>query len=120
MAVQKFISLVNGVLTQVSALVQSSGAGSAGWRPALDSTGRLDQSVLPLGVGPDIQQALASEALGAGAFVNIYSNGGVKSVRLADNSNARPAHGFVKSAFAIGETAIIYDSVPNENLSGLS
>ena len=57
---QKPIQLVNGVLTQVEATVVSAGAGDAGEVVALDSTGKIDLSVLPLGIGADVKILVAS------------------------------------------------------------
>ena len=47
---QKALQLVNGKITQVEATVVSAGAGDAGEYVALDSSGKLDVSVLPTGV----------------------------------------------------------------------
>ncbi len=117
---QKPIQLVNGKLTQVEATVVSTGAADAGEIPALDSNGKLDVSVLPTGVGPNVKVVVASENIGAGKYVNIYNNGGVANARLADNSNSREAHGFVKDAVTSGNNATIYFEGTNDDLSGLT
>lgn len=67
------------------------------------------------------QPVVASEALAAGRFVNLYANAGVLNARLADNSNNRPAHGFVRSAAASAATATVYpmDGI-NSALTGLT
>lgn len=116
----KPIQLINGKLTQVEGTVVSSGAGNAGDIPALDSNGKLDVSVLPTGVGPNVKVILASENISAGKYVNIYDNAGTPNVRLADNSNSREAHGFVKDAVTSGNNATVYFEGTNDDLSGLT
>jgi hypothetical protein len=117
---QKFIRLNNGRLAEKEATVTSTGVAEAGEVVALDSAGKLDVSVLPVGVGPDVTILEATEDLGAGDYVNIFDNGGTPAVRLADNSNSREAHGFVKSAFLIGQDATVYFEGANDSLSGLT
>jgi hypothetical protein len=116
----KYIALVSGKLTNVEATVSSAGAGDAGEIVALDSNGRLDVSVLPVGVGPDVAILASSENLSAGDYVNIYDNGGTPTVRLADASNGRDAHGFVKAATTSPANATVYFEGPNMDLSGLT
>jgi hypothetical protein len=116
----KYQTLVNGRETMQEATVTSSGAGSAGEILALDSTGRIDVSVLPAGVGPDVSSVLASEALNSGDYVNIFNNAGTPNVRKADATNDRPAHGFVRESFTSGQDALIYFEGPNDDKSGLT
>lgn len=116
----KPIQVINGKLTQVEATVISTGVAQAGDIPALDSNGKLDVSVLPTGVGPNVKVILASENIGAGKYVNIYDNAGTPNVRLADNSNSREAHGFVKDAVTSGSNATVYFEGTNDDLSGLT
>jgi len=117
---QKPIQLINGVLTQVEATVVSTGSGDAGEVVALDSNGKIDLSVLPTGVGPDLKVLLASENIGAGKYVNIWNDTGVAKARLADNSNGRQAHGFLKDAVLSGANATVYFEGENAALSGLT
>lgn len=118
---QRFLALVAGVRTQIEGLIASLGAADAGKIPALDATGRLDESMMPLGVGAQTTSAPATDTLSAGNFVNFWSDGGVFSVRLADNSNGRFADGFVKDAFSIAATAVVYPlDGTNAELSGLT
>lgn len=116
----KPIQLVNGKLTQVEATVVSTGAGDAGEVVALDSSGKLDVSVLPTGVGPNVKVILASENIAAGKYINIYDNAGTPNVRLADNSNSREAHGFLLDAVTSGNNATVYFEGTNNDLSGLT
>jgi hypothetical protein len=120
MAADKLIQLVNGKLTQVQATVTSAGAANDGDVVALDSAGKLDISVLPTGLGPDVALIVASENLAAGSYINIYNNAGTVNVRLADNSNSRDAHGFVKTSVTSGNNATVYFEGDNDDLSSLT
>lgn len=116
----KPLQLVNGKITQVEATVVSTGAGDAGEIVALDSSGKIDVSVLPTGLGPNVKLILASENIGAGKYVNIFDNTGTPNVRLADNSNSREAHGFLLDAVTSGNNATVYFEGTNNDLSGLT
>ena len=120
MAAKKFLRLVNGIVSEIIATVTSAGAGNAGDIPALDPNGKLDVSLLPVGVGPDVKIILASENIGAGKYVNIYDNAGTANIRLADNSNSRQAHGFLKDAVTSGSSGTVYFESANDDLSGLT
>lgn len=50
MAAKSFLRLVNGVITATPATVTSAGAANDGDLVALDSSGKLDASVLPTGI----------------------------------------------------------------------
>ena len=121
MAAQRFLARVGGKFKQLQALVQSSGVSDAGKMVALGDDGRLDESVMPLGIGVAVDIIPASEALSAGDFVNIWSDSGTVMVRKADNSNGRPADGFVKTSVASSADAAVYplDGV-NAALTGLT
>lgn len=121
MAAKSFLRLVAGKYRQILATVVSAGAANAGDVVGLDDTGRLDLSVMPVGIGANTQSIPASEALTAGNYVNFHSNAGALNVRKADNSNGRRADGFVLSAVANAAAAIVYplDSV-NTALTGLT
>ena len=118
---QGFLSRVAGKTKQLLALVTSVGSADAGKIVALGADGRLDLSVMPSGVGVATTQATASEALPIGAFINFWSNAGVFSARLADNSNGRQADGFVLAAVASSAAATVYPlDAPNAQLTGLT
>jgi hypothetical protein len=118
----KYQTLLSGRETMIEATVASLGAANAGEIVALDGTGRLDASVLPVGVGPDVATIVVNESAGlsAGDYVNIFNNGGTPNVRLADASNDRAAHGFVKATYADGANATVYFEGPNDALTGLT
>lgn len=111
----KYVVLSGGKFSRNEATTVSTGVAEAGDIVALDSSGKLDPSVLPTGVGPDVSIIEAGEALTAGAYVNIYDDGGTRKVRLADNSNGREAHGWVEAAFALGANATVFFEGPNSN-----
>ena len=118
---KKYLVRQGGVTKQESSVKQSVGAADAGKIPSLDDTGRLDQSVMPLGIGVQVDILPAGEALDAGDFVNIFDDAGVAKARKADNSNGRAADGFVSTAVALAADAIIHplDGV-NAAMSALS
>lgn len=121
MAGQGFLARVAGKTKQLFGLQSSAGAADAGKIIATDSTGKLDASFLPAGIGANTVSAPASEGLTAGAFVNLFDNNGALGARLADNSNGRPAHGYVNSAVTSGAAATVNRlNTVNANRSGLT
>ena len=118
---QRFSTLINGARKLLEALVISAGSADSGKIVATGPDGRLDSSVMPVGIGADTTQATCSEAIGAGKYVQYHDDAGVFSVRLADNSNGRFADGFVLEAFADSSVATVYplDAV-NTALSALT
>lgn len=118
MPAKKFLRLVAGVFTEVAATVTSVGAGNDGDLVALDSSGRLDNSVMPVGIGVDTKTIAASEALAAGDWVNVWNSTGAK-VRKADATTAgKEAHGFVLAAVSSGGNALVYFEGTNTQVSG--
>lgn len=117
----KYLYNNQGQITEKEATVTSSGSADAGKIVALDSTGRLDNSVMPVGVGADTATIAASEALAAGDFVNIWNDAGTAKVRKADASTSgKEANGFVLSAVTSGNNATVYFEGSNTQLSGLT
>ncbi len=119
---QKFLALIAGKISEVVALVTSAGAADAGKMPCLDSTGRLDQSVMPSGIGASTKTLTAFEALAAGDFVNEFLDAGVLKVRKADATAAgKEADGYVLSAVTLGGAATVYPpSGSNTQLTSLT
>jgi hypothetical protein len=116
----KYISNNAGQLKEVEGLVTSAGAGDAGKIPALDSSGRLDPSIMPVGTGSESVTIQASENLTAGDFVNIHDSGGSR-VRKADASNpAKRAHGYVINNVTSGNTATVYYGNVNTAVTSLT
>lgn len=122
MPAKKFLRQVNGVVTEAYGTQSSAGAANAGDIVALDDTGKLPASMLPPGIGADTALITASEALAAGAWVNLYSNGGAFAVRNADASGgvAKQAHGFVLASVASGAQATVYFEGSNNQVSGMT
>jgi hypothetical protein len=115
----KYIRNNAGVLTEKEATVVSAGAGDAGEIVALDSTGRIDLTVLPVGIGPDVYEIEASENLSAGDFVNVWNDGGTAKVRKADATTAgKQAHGYVLDTVTSGADATVYFEGSNTQVSG--
>lgn len=99
--------------------VTSAGAGDAGKIPALDSTGRLDTTLMPVGVEADTGSLLASEDLAAGNWVNVWNDGGTAKVRKADaTTTGKECDGFVLSAFTASTGALVYFEGINTQVSG--
>lgn len=122
MAAKKFLRLVNGDRVEIPGVQTSAGVTNAGDIPALDDTGRLSTTMLPVGVAPDLKPAIAFEALAAGDFVNLFTNAGVLNARKADATNpAKFANGFVLAAVLVGATGSVYGlSSINNAVAGLT
>lgn len=145
MAAPRYQTLVAGVKRLIAAITTSAGVADAEKIVATDTTGRLadsimnaattgasivvktkadgllDNSIMPTGVGADTASIVASEALAAGDFVNIWDNAGVANVRKADAAaEGKRAHGFVLSAFALSATALVYFEGRNTQLATLT
>lgn len=120
----KYVSVSTaGLLTEKEAKVISVGAGDAGKILALDASGRVDNSVMPVGIGADTKSIVASENLAAGDLVNVFNDTGTPKARKADASGAnagKSANGFVLSAFNSAETALVYFEGTITGLSGLT
>ncbi len=119
----KPLQLVNNIPTEVEANIASAGAGDAGKLVALDSTGRIDSTMMPVGIGADTVTIQASENLAAGDYVNIHDVTGSPRVRKADASTAsagEQAHGFVLNNVTSGANATVYFEGPNTALTSLT
>ncbi|MFC4923573.1 hypothetical protein [Delftia deserti] len=118
MAAKKFLRFVGNAITEVFGIQSSAGAANAGDIVALDDTGRIDNSMMPVGIGADTAVIAASEALAAGDFVNVWNSTGAK-VRKADATTAgKEAHGFVLAAVSSGANATVYFEGTNTQVAG--
>ena len=118
---QKFLRLLSGVISELEGLVTSAGAGDAGKIPALDATGKLDNSLMPVGIGADSKILPASENLAAGDLVNVWNDSGTAKARKADATTAgKEANGFVLSAVTLGNNATVYFDGTDTQLSSLT
>lgn len=102
-------------------IVNASVTAAANKLAKLDASGRLDLTVMPVGIGSDTAPITASEALAAGDFINIWNNGGTANVRKADASTSgKEANGFVLSAVANGGSATVHFEGDNNQVTGLT
>ena len=122
MAANKYIALIGGKLKEVVATVISSGVAEANKIVALDSSGKLDVSVMPSGIAAEVVICATSENLTAGQFVNLYDNSGVITARKADaTTNTKMAHGFVlASTTSPADTTVYLESSQNSAVTGLT
>lgn len=102
----------------LNATTTSAGAADVGKIPQLDSSGRVDSTVLPVGIGADTAAITTSEAIASGDFVNIWNSSGAK-VRKADATVAgKEAHGFVLVGVGSAATATVYLEGTNTAVTG--
>lgn len=119
MAAKKYLSHASGRIQEVQATVASAGAADDGKIVALDSTGKLDSSVMPVGIGADTATLVASESLAAGDWVNVWNDAGTPKARKADASTSgKEAVGFVLAAVTSGNNATVYFEGQNTQVSG--
>lgn len=112
------LDLTTGKQKRVEATVVSTGVSEAGDIPALDSTGKLDVSVFPSGMGAETKTANAGENLSAGDFVYIGAAG---TVLKADATiTGKEADGFVLTSVTSGNSATIHTDGINNQLSSLT
>lgn len=116
----KYIALSSGQLAEVQPISVSAGAGDAGKMIQLDGSGRIDNSMMPVGIGADTASIVTSENLAAGDFVNLWNDAGTLKARKADAANSQPAHGFVLGAVTAPAAATVYFEGQNTQLSGLT
>lgn len=118
MAAPTFVDRIAGKFKQLRAAIVATPDSIVG----TDSTGRIDVSFLPVGVGPEVTICVSSENLTAGNFVNLYLNGGIITARKADATDTtKPAHGFVLASTTSPANATVYRvSQVNTALSGLT
>lgn len=117
MAGKKFLTLESGKRVLGKSKQSSSGAADAGSIVALNSDGLIDPTMLQ---DIDVTSVVSFEDLDSGDYVNLFDDGGVIKARKADNSNNRPAHGYVKSAAVAPAAVDVFFEGANANLSGLT
>jgi hypothetical protein len=117
---ETYLRQSSGGIAEARALQSSAGAGDAGRVVGLDNTGRIDSSMMPVGIGAETKIIQASENLAAGDYVNVHNSSGAR-VRKADAAAAgKPAHGFVLSAVTSGNNATVYTDGINTQVSGMT
>ena len=113
-----FTQLVNGVVTRALTAL-AGGATDANKVPQLDENGQLKQAMMPTGIAADIFTGTGSGVLTASMLVSIIDSSGPKIV-AADNSNTRPALGYVTAGFADGDTVTAYKYGTISGFTGLT
>ena len=116
----KYVAVVGNKRETIEATDSSTGVSEAGDIVALGTDGKINPNMLPPGAGPDLKNLEAFEALSAGDYVNIFDDGGTPKMRLADNSNGRPAHGFVLNSVSAAASENMYFEGANSALTGLT
>ncbi|RZO82991.1 MAG: hypothetical protein EVA65_15730 [Oceanococcus sp.] len=116
-----FLDSVAGRIRQIAAIVTSTGAPDADKLVSTGPDGRIDETVLPVGIGADIAEIEMSENLAASDLVNVWNDGGTAKVRKADATAAgKEADGFVLDAGTSGNPAMVYFEGRITGLSGLT
>lgn len=124
MAAKKYLTkiltgLKKGSEALMSAVVVSAGAANAGDLVALNDNGKLDESVMPSGIGAETVIAPASENLSAGDLIDLWDDAGTLKARKADaTAYGKPADGFVKAAVVATANATVY--MPGQQITGLA
>lgn len=120
MPAKSFARRVSGVWREFLGVVASTGSANAGDIVALDDTGHLDPSVMPVGYGADVKVLPATEALSASNLVNVWNSSNTPSVRKADaTAEGKPCHGFVLDSVASGATVTVYFGRKITGLTGI-
>lgn len=105
----KFLNLTGGKPSQEQAIAVSAGAADASKIIRLDGGGKIDQTFLPSGIGPESRLMVASEGLSAGDLVNFHNNAGTINMRKADaDVVGREAHGFVLTAVLAAASGTVF------------
>lgn len=110
----------SGVLNPalLNAAATSVGAADANKVVQLDSSGRIDGTMMPVGIGADSVSLTTSEAIASGDFVNIWNSSGAK-VRKADATVAgKEAHGFVLVGAGAGASVTVLFEGTNSGVTG--
>ena len=96
----------------------SAGAGDAAKIVQLDAAGRIDSTMMPVGIGADTASITTSEAVAAGDFINIWNSSGAKARKADATVSGKEAHGFVLVGAASGAAATVYFEGQNTAVTG--
>jgi hypothetical protein len=121
MATQKVLVLdgTSNLPKELTPNTSSAGSGDAGKLVALGTDGKLDDTMLPSSSGGASLSLTASEAIAAGALVNIDSTGKIRNANATDAT--KPAMGFVLAAVASSASGTVYfGGNINSGASGLT
>lgn len=119
---EKVLTHSGGNLTEMSiGIATSAGAGDAGKVVALDGAGRIATAQMPAGIGAQTKDYQATEAISAGALVNVYDVSGNFRIRNADATVVgKKANGYVLAGIASAATGTVYLAGINNQLTGLA
>lgn len=115
----KYLAESAGTITEVQPITTSAGAGDAAKIAQLDASGRFDTTVMPVGIGPEVTTIQASEAIAAGAWVNIHNSAGARVRNANATTSGQPCHGFVLAAIASAASGSVYTEGVNTGVTGL-
>lgn len=110
MATQKVLVLdpTSSLPKELTPNLTSAGSADSGKVVALNSSGVLDITLLPAGIGSASMTILASETIASSALVNVWNNSSVANVRNANATDAtKPAVGFVLAGVSSGSSATV-------------
>lgn len=116
----KYVRLNGNQVQEQQAISTSAGVADANKIVETGADGKLSQTLMPTGVGPETKSIQASENLSAGELVNVHDVAGSPRVRRADASNGRIAGGFVLAGVASGSNATVFFEGAITGLSGLT
>lgn len=105
---------------QVEATQTSAGAGDAGEIVALNSSGKVDITMMPSGVGTPTISATAGEDLSAGNFVYINTADANKIYKADADAAAKFAIGYVLASATTGGACTVYFEGINDQLTSLT
>lgn len=118
---EKYIKQEAGRLKEVASSQASAGAVDAGKIISLNAEGKVDETMMPTGIGADTATVPSSESLSAGDFINIYDDAGTPTIRKADATTVgKEACGFVLDSVTSGGNGVVYFEGTNNQLSGLT
>jgi hypothetical protein len=114
----KYIALLAGLEQEVEGTVAGGTAAQNGKIVALGTDGKLDASLMPVGIAADVFATTAGEALTAGDFVYITATGTARKASATSGGN--PAVGFVLTSAANAASVTVYFEGSNTALTGLT
>lgn len=121
MAADKYLKNMGSYDEEVAGTQTSTGATEAGKIVALNDDGVLDETLMPPGIVPLVYKVVASEALVAGNFVNLWDDSGTLKARKADATTIdKKADGYVRDNADADEEVNVYVEDWNDKLSGLT
>lgn len=115
----KFLKVgTSGFPTEESAISTSAGAGDAGKIIETNGAGKLDETLLPAGIGSDTKTAVAAESISAGDLV--YFNASGQILKADANALAKAAVGFALTSISAAASGTVHFDGTIAGLSGLT